>query len=218
MYACRHKSRHDLNSLNFRHSLHMTVISRQFLVIIRVHLETAVISQNSITLIKHIRQPAIYLDFIVHIEKLKLTFHFCKLLNCIISHFLRNKWIFCKALHRLDTFRKLCLCLVNVLLRAVVDDTVDHVVIIFKLHLHIGKGFNIQLICKFSDLSTVKRFDLLCRLNSTLSKCRHINIAFLNHFTELISGQLHRSIELIIDLLLIVCFRTGKFHDLIIKC
>ena len=195
----------------------MTVISGQFLVIIRVHLETAVICKNGITLIKHIRQPAIYLDFFVHIEKLKLTFHFCKLLNSVIPHFRRNKGVFCKALHRLNTLRKLCLCLVYVRFRAVVDDTVDHVVIIFKLHLHIDKGLNIELICKFSDLRTVKSFDLLRRLNSSLSKCRHIHSAFLNHFTELISGQLHRSIKLIVGLLLIVRFRTGELHDLIIK-
>ena len=62
-----------------------------------------------------------------------------------------------------------------------------------------------------------KSFDLLRRLNSSLSKCRHIHSAFLNHFTELISGQLHRSIKLIVGLLLIVRFRTGELHDLIIK-
>ena len=195
----------------------MTIISRQLLVVVGVDLETAVIGHNGSTAFKHIREPAIDFNFIVHIEKFKLIFQLCKLLSRRSTDFLRNKRIVRKALHRLNTLRKLFLYLVNVLFRAVVDDTVDHVVIIFKLHLHIGKGLNIELICKFCHLRTVKHFDLLSYLNSSLSKCRHIYSAVLNHLSKLISGQLHSSIELIVGLLLIVRFRTGELHDLIIK-
>ena len=42
--------------------------------------------------------------------------------------------------------------------------------------------------------------------------------AVLHHFTELISCELHRSVELVIGLLLIVRFGTGELHDLAFQC
>ena len=56
-HACGSQCGHDLDRLNFRHSLHMTIISRQLLVIIGVDLETAVIGEDCIAVIHHSHEP-----------------------------------------------------------------------------------------------------------------------------------------------------------------
>ena len=130
----------------------MTLISGQIKIVIRIDLKTAVICKLRCTVIEHCCKTALNKHLIRAVKQRKLLFHFGKLCRSILPHFLRNEVIIDDTLHVPDTLTELFLCLINVLLAAVVDNTVDHVVIIFHLHFSIGKRLDTELIGKFSDL------------------------------------------------------------------